>query len=1107
MLRNTVGKQDLEGDPISPELLVEALPLVAYAADPSGRVTRVNRRWLEYTGLTSNESLGLSGTDVIHPDDLSKVLEHWGRAVRNLEPYQREYRLRRSDGVYRWHLGRAEPVFGFGDAPLGWIGTATDIHDTRIVHDDAGASMAELEIALRRLEALQRLTAALSRAATPQEVYASTLEQAIQVMGMRAGGFTLVRGDTLEIVAALGQPPEVIETQRRIALDADHPLAETARSGQALYFHTAEARKAKYPHLVHLFSPATRSSVFVPLLAPSGVIGVLTLSFPDPHAFDDEERAFVGALADSFAQALERSRLLEAERVARTEAETAKAQLEAMLDNVPVGLAFFDRDLRYVRVNAEIAKLNARSKEDHLGRTLEEVLPRASEVLRPKIEAVFATRTGAYGVEVSGPRQDDPTSVGHALASWFPVTLEGETLLVGAAVLDISERKRAEEALRRSEERLRLSVEVADFAIAEVDYLADTIHFSSQAAALYGFGEGERIVPRARVHAIFHPDERAALEARITEALNPDGPGCFACEHRVVLPNGEERWLNVRKQFRFEGLGQRRRATRAILVAQDITQRKRRDANLEFLTEAQTLVAQLSDAEEIVRVMGARVVAFLGVSHCLFVEIAENAQEVVVIHEHRTAGEPKLLGTFRLEDYHTLPERERIRSGGTIVIDDVRDGSRAADMVRNFERIEIRALATTPFVSAGRWRFALSALHHQPRAWREDEIELLRDLATLIYPRLERSRAEAALREREMLYRTFFNSVDEGFCVCEMILDDAGKPRDYRFLEINRLFAEQTGLRDAVGRTALELVPNLEPHWIELYGRVALTGEPARFEQGSDVMGRWFDVYACRVGDEGSLQFAILFKDVTERRRAEQRLLEINEAQRRFVSDAAHELRAPLTAIQGNLELIERFPNMNPEDRNASLSDAAREAARLGRLVTDMLALARGDAGRDLLLSPLRLDAILEQVFNTMRPLATQHRLEHGAFEAVVVEGHRDRLSQLVMILLENALKYTPTHGTVRLESRVNGDHAEFRVIDTGPGIATEDLERVFERFFRADKSRARSDDDPGGTGLGLPIARWITEQHGGKVWLESEVGMGTTAVVQLPLAAGAALG
>lgn len=135
----------------------------------------------------------------------------------------------------------------------------------------------------------------------------------------------------------------------------------------------------------------------------------------------------------------------------------------------------------------------------------------------------------------------------------------------------------------------------------------------------------------------------------------------------------------------------------------------------------------------------------------------------------------------------------------------------------------------------------------------------------------EQKRTEQALRISEEKYRALFDLFSQGFCICEMLVDDNGHPYDYRFLEVNQLFEEHTGLKDATGRTAMEMLPTLEPYWVETYGRVALTGEPLRFEQGSAVMGRWFDVYAFRFGKPEYLQFAIVFNDISERKRAEER--------------------------------------------------------------------------------------------------------------------------------------------------------------------------------------------------------------------------------------------
>ena len=221
------------------------------------------------------------------------------------------------------------------------------------------------------------------------------------------------------------------------------------------------------------------------------------------------------------------------------------------------------------------------------------------------------------------------------------------------------------------------------------------------------------------------------------------------------------------------------------------------------------------------------------------------------------------------------------------------------------------------------------------------------------------------------------------------------------------------------------------------------------------------------------------------------------QAEKRFVADASHELRAPLTAIQGNLDLLDRHPNMPEVERAESLAEVTREANRLSRLVADLLALAHADAGIVLNRCPLDLDAVVLEAYRTARPLAHGQQFILDPFEPAAVEGHEDRLKQLLLILLDNALKYTPAGGQVALGLRRHDRVVEIIVRDSGVGIPAQDLPHVFERFYRADPARSR---DPGGTGLGLSIARWIVEQHEGTITLESEPGRGTTVIVRMPM-------
>lgn len=153
----------------------------------------------------------------------------------------------------------------------------------------------------------------------------------------------------------------------------------------------------------------------------------------------------------------------------------------------------------------------------------------------------------------------------------------------------------------------------------------------------------------------------------------------------------------------------------------------------------------------------------------------------------------------------------------------------------------------------------------------------------------DRKQIEEALRVSEERYRTLFESMNEGFCVIEMMFDAQAQPLDYRFLEVNPRFEQQTGLKQAQGKTARQLLPDLEPHWFEIYGNVAQTGEPVRFESGSDVMQRWFDVSAFRIGTAESGRVAILFKDISDRKQMEEALRQ-SEERYRYLAEAIPQL-------------------------------------------------------------------------------------------------------------------------------------------------------------------------------------------------------------------------
>jgi signal transduction histidine kinase len=224
--------------------------------------------------------------------------------------------------------------------------------------------------------------------------------------------------------------------------------------------------------------------------------------------------------------------------------------------------------------------------------------------------------------------------------------------------------------------------------------------------------------------------------------------------------------------------------------------------------------------------------------------------------------------------------------------------------------------------------------------------------------------------------------------------------------------------------------------------------------------------------------------------------------QRQFLADASHELRTPLTAIRANVDILLSGADDDPVQRREMLGAIAQESDRMGRLVDDLLALARSDAGQEPARERLSFDVLLLDVYHQQRRLAGDVRLTIAEFEPVELEGDPDRLKQLLLNLIDNARRHTEPRGSVTLNLRRQGDWAVLEVCDTGSGIDAAHLPHIFERFYRADTSRSRGG---GGAGLGLAISREIVEAHGGTIDVQSRVGAGSTFTVKLPLPPGTA--
>ena len=446
-----------------------------------------------------------------------------------------------------------------------------------------------------------------------------------------------------------------------------------------------------------------------------------------------------------------------------------------------------------------------------------------------------------------------------------------------------------------------------------------------------------------------------------------------------------------------------------------------------------------------------------------------------------------------------------------------------------FELVESVYTSGVPFVGRGMKVFlqrepgaplteAFVDLVYQPIRGAEGTVEGIlaqgHDVTESKQVEARRQAIESALRASELRYRSLFESIDDGFCVVEMIENEKGEWYDYHFLETNAAFEGHTGLKNALGKNVSELVPDLDQSWFDLYGSVARTGATKRFENHAPAMNRWFEVYASRTGDRALKHVAIVFKDITERKVAtlERDALHAREVAARleaetagrlrdeFLATVSHELRTPLNSMLGWVQML-RGGKLSAEKHDRALETIERNARSQAQLIDDLLDVSRILAGKLRLdVEVVDLDAVVEAALDTVRPaaLAKGIRLQSTLASSGTVMGDPHRLQQVVWNLLSNAVKFTPKDGRVQVLVCRHASAVEIVVTDTGQGIRPEFQAHAFERFRQADGATTRTH---GGLGLGLSIVRQLVEMHGGTVAVFSEgEGLGSTFTVTLPI-------
>jgi len=690
--------------------------------------------------------------------------------------------------------------------------------------------------------------------------------------------------------------------------------------------------------------------------------------------------------------------------------------------------------------------------------------------------------------------------------------------------VDFTDRKRMEEALKESEKQLRRQAELLEYAPVLVRDLQDQIiMWDKGMEELYGYRHDEALgmISHDLLKTVF-PLSRAAT----AEALNRDG--YWFGELRHYRNDGRQVWVNSLQILHRNRQG---KPDAIIEINNDITLLKKREAELHKLNRTLKALgnsrqAMLHATDEVPYLQEICRIIQEDCGHAMiWIGYAMNDDTKSVIPVTYAGFEKGYLETLHITWHDT--ERGRGPTGTAI-----RTGEPAGcnNMLTdpNFKPWRNEALKrgyassiVLPLKDDKRTFGAISIYAREPEAFSDEEVALLSQLAVdvsygimNIRLRLKNIETEEAIRQSEEKYRLLFNTMTDGFALHEIILDDKNNPVDYRFLSINPSFEAMTGrsANDLVGKTVREVFPDIEPHWINTYGTVAMTGKRMVFEHYYPSLDKYFNlrVFSPKMG-----YFAVIYDDITFYKKAEQaiaaseqklktyadELKNLLATKDKFFSILAHDLRNPFSSLFIASELLyENVPEYDTE-RTREFIKIFNDAAKHGHdILENLLEWSRSQTG-SISVNPesLNISELIRSNLSVLQAAAISKQISISAEvpDDIRINSDKHMLDTILRNLLSNAIKFTLRGGYVSVHAIPSDDHLLVTIKDTGTGISEEDLSKLFRIDIKFSNVGTEGEK---GTGMGLILCREFVGKLGGKIWVESVVNQGSEFKFTIPM-------
>ncbi len=837
------------------------LPGLAWIKDIEGHYVFANAEAQKAFKASQDELYGKTDWEIFQPEVAAQFNRNDDLAVSEEKGIQVVETLPQVDGVVHHSLVTKFPIPGPDGRPNMIGGTAFDITERIQMEEALQLARTQAEKTAYRVTQLQKITAALSQAATTSEIAQMVVEQGTPVVGAVGSSILLVNEESQAMEMMYSSMDEaVVRPFARFPLSLNVPASDAVKSGQPVWIASQEEYIQRYPHLMENIQKwGLEAALAFPMIYKGRVLGALTLSFSQPRPFSLEDQEYLLTLARQAAQAIERARV-----------ETALRLDAAMMENVPAGIYLVRANSGIIlHTNPQLDKLFGYEPGEIIGKPVSVLNASNGHSDQDVADGIIEilNQNGSWQGEVLSIRKDGTSFWCSASITTFEHDTHGTVWV--AARQDITRRKQIEEALRESEQRSSAIVSQATAGIVRKDEGGRLLFVNQAFCDMLGMSEAE--LKGRRIWELTHPED-VSENKRLYNRLIAEGIP-FHLEKRLINKQGSVLWVNVSVSPVVDVSG---RPNSAVSVYVDITGRKLAEKRLSLLVRVSELAREFEDPDELMYAVAQAVGEHFQARRTLFNEVdLENNLEI--IHRDYCIGVESVAGEHPITDYSSVTTAEMI-AGKTVVNRDSKvDPRTAADYERSYVEHGERAYVTVPLMQDGRWVASLWLSDDKPRDWDREEVSLVETIAERTWIAIEKMRVDRALRDSEERLRVTFNTTVVGFAT----LTPEGN-----FVDFNDAYCRIVGYsRQELLKLNSDLLTH--PDFIEETRRLVaqlLAGEVPDFtvekiyirRDGTEI---WVQNSVSIVRDEnGDPQHLIeICQDITDRKRSEKALQESNQ--------------------------------------------------------------------------------------------------------------------------------------------------------------------------------------------------------------------------------------